>query len=241
MEMTGKIAVVTGGARGIGRAICDALRAQGARVATIDVLENEYFVGDIAHEETLDRFADKVCADFGAIDYLVNNAMVSKGGMDRCGYADFVYALKVGVAAPYHLARRFSSVFREGGAIVNISSTRRAMSQQNTESYTAAKGGIDALTHALAASLAGRVRVNAVAPGWIDTEGGVHSAADRLQHAVGRVGVPDDIVQAVLFLLSEKSGFITGQTLTADGGMSARMIYHGDEGWAYQPREISGR
>lgn len=235
MDMQGKIAVVTGGARGIGRAICHAFTDRGATVRTMDMLPNEDFVGDLGDEAALCAFADSVLARHGQIDYLINNAMLTRGGLLQCSFDDFNYVLRVGVGAPYYLARRFAAAFRPGGAIVNLSSTRYLMSQPNTESYSAAKGGITALTHALAVTLSGKVRVNAVAPGWIDTTGSSFSAPDCAQHPAGRVGTPEDVVHAVLFLCSPESGFITGQVLTVDGGMTRLMIYHGDEGWSYQP------
>lgn len=235
MDFQGKVAVVTGGARGIGHAICEGFRARGAQVCTIDRLPNDGFVGDIADEHTLEAFCAAVLERYHGIDYLVNNAMLTMGGIDSCTYEDFNMVLRVGITAPYYLTKLLKDSFRTGGAIVNISSTRYAMSQANTESYTAAKGGITALTHALSVSLAGKVRVNAIAPGWIDTTGATFSDADRLQHPVGRVGVPQDIVNTVLFLCGDESSFMTGQVLTVDGGMSKRMIYHQDEGWTYQP------
>ncbi len=235
MDMQGKTAVVTGGARGIGKAICDAFRTRGAAVYTIDLLPCGGFVGDIGQEAALCGFADWVLAQSPQVDYLINNAMLTRGGLNSCGYADFNEVLRVGVTAPYYLARRFAGAFRAGGAIVNIASTRSLMSQPDTESYTAAKGGLTALTHALAITLAGKVRVNAIAPGWIDVAGGTLSEADLAQHPVGRVGTPEDIVQAVLFLCGQESSFITGQMLTVDGGMTKQMIYHGDGGWTYTP------
>jgi len=105
------------------------------------------------------------------------------------------------------------------------------MSQPQTESYTAAKGGISALTHALAVSLAGRVRVNSISPGWIDTGCHAYEGADAVQQPVGRVGVPEDIAHAVLYLCSDMAGFITGENICIDGGMTRQMIYHGDHGW----------
>lgn len=105
------------------------------------------------------------------------------------------------------------------------------MSQPQTESYTAAKGGISALTHALAVSLAGRVRVNSISPGWIDTEGASFEGPDALQQPVGRVGTPSDIADMVLYLCSDKAGFITGENICIDGGMTRLMIYHNDFGW----------
>lgn len=235
MNFQGKVAVVTGGARGIGKAICDTFRARGAEAETIDRLPHDGYPGDIADVKTLEAFAAETLRKHGKIDYLINNAMITHGGLESCGWEEFNEVLRVGVAAPYYLSRLFMNSFRPGGAIVNISSTRYLMSQKNTESYTAAKGGITALTHAMAATLSGRVRVNAVAPGWIDTTAGSFSEADEKQHPAGRVGVPEDIVQAVLFLCGEESAFITGQVLTVDGGMTRRMIYAGEEGWAFRP------
>ena len=235
MDMQGKVAVVTGGASGIGKAICDGFRARGAQVCTIDKQPCDGFIGDLGRESALDGFVDWVLSRHDGVDYLINNAMLTHGGLDTCGFEDFNEVLRVGVTAPYYLTRRFRAAFRPGAAIVNLSSTRYAMSQANTESYTAAKGGITALTHALAISLAGKVRVNAIAPGWIDTAGGRFSPADHAQQPVGRIGVPEDVVQAVLFLCGQESGFITGQVLPVDGGMTRRMIYHGDEGWQYTP------
>lgn len=235
MEMAGKIAVITGGARGIGRALCEAFTARGAVVRTIDVLPNDDFVGDLAQPRVLEAFAQDVLNKQGKLDYLIHNAMITHGGLEQCDYDAFEQVLRVGLMAPYYLTRLLRDAFAPGGAIVNLSSTRHAMSQPNTESYTAAKGGITALTHALAMTLAGKVRVNAVAPGWIDTTGGTFSQADHLQQPVGRIGTPQDVVNAVLFLCSEESSYITGQVLTVDGGMSKRMIYHQEDGWFYQP------
>ena len=229
-----KVAVVTGGARGIGKAICEAFTRQGVTVCVIDVLENGYFVGDIADEGTLKAFAAKVLAEHGAIDYLVNNACLSKGGLASCSGDDFNYVLRVGVTAPFLLTQLLMDHLNIGASIVNISSTRHLMSQADTESYTAAKGGITALTHAMAVTLAGRARVNAISPGWIDTTESAFEGPDADQHPVGRVGVPADIVNAVMFLCDERSGFITGQNITIDGGMTKLMVYHNDFGWTYR-------
>jgi len=232
-----KVAVVTGGAQGIGQAICEAFAAQGARVRTIDLLPNNDFVGDVSDETALRAFAAQVIADHGRIDYLINNACLSRGGLNTCSFDDFNYVLRVGVAAPFLLTRLFLDHFRDQASIVNISSTRQLMSQADTESYTAAKGGITALTHAMAVTLAGRARVNCISPGWIDTTGSRLAGPDAAQHPAGRVGTPLDIVNAVMFLCDPASGFITGQNITIDGGMSKLMIYHGDCGWTYAPGE----
>ena len=233
MENTfsGKVVAVTGGAQGIGRCICEEFTRAGAKVCTIDMQENPYFVGDVADRETLERFAAKVIADHGHVDYLINNALPIMRGIDECSWEEFNYALQVGVAAPFYLTKLFKPHFADGAAIVNISSSRDRMSQPQTESYTAAKGGIAALTHALAASLAGKVRVNSISPGWIDTAYTVYEGPDAAQQPAGRVGNPMDIAHMALFLCSEKAGFITGENIAIDGGMTKLMIYHGDHGW----------
>ena len=230
-----KTAVVTGGAHGIGKCIAEEFRRQGAAVYVIDIADGDHYVGDIADKTVLEDFVKHVIREQGGIDYLINNALPLLKGIDECTYEEFQYALSVGVTAPFYLAKRFSPYFRKGASIVNISSSRDRMSQPQTESYTAAKGGIAALTHALAASFAGRVRVNSVSPGWIDTTGTVYEGPDALQQPAGRVGIPQDIADMVLYLCSEKAGFITGENICIDGGMTKLMIYHGDHGWNYQP------
>ena len=154
-----KVAVVTGGAQGIGRCIAEEFQKTGAQVCVIDKQEGDHFVGDIADKQTLEQFAQKVIAKHGHVDYLINNTLPLMKGIDECSYEEFQYAMSVGVTAPFYLAKLFAPYFAEGAAIVNISSSRDRMSQPQTESYTAAKGGIAALTHALAVSLAERVRV----------------------------------------------------------------------------------
>lgn len=226
-----KVAVVTGGAKGIGRAIVQAFEKEGAAVCIIDLLPNGYYVGDLADQAVLEDFAQKVLRDYGHVDYLVNNALPLMKGLDTCSYGEFDYALRVGVAAPFYLTKLFAPHFAPGGAIVNISSSRDRMSQPQTESYTAAKGGIAALTHALAVSLAGRVRVNSISPGWIDTAYTVYEGPDAVQQPAGRVGNPMDIAHMVLYLCSDKAGFITGENICIDGGMTRQMIYHNDFGW----------
>ena len=230
-EFKDKIVVVTGGAGGIGKCISEEFTKAGATVCIIDTADNGYFIGDIGDRETLEKFAEKVISDYGRVDCLVNNAPPMNVGISECSYEDFEYAQRVGVTAPFYLAKLFRPYFTEGASIVNISSSRDRMSQPETESYTAAKGGISALTHALAVSLAGRVRVNSVSPGWIDTAYTVYGGADAVQQPVGRVGHPRDIAAMVLYLTSDMAGFITGENICIDGGMTRQMIYHGDHGW----------
>lgn len=232
MIFKNKVVVVAGGARGIGKTITDEFRKNGASVCTIDLLPNDYYVGDLSRKEVLEDFASRVISDYGHVDVLVNNALPQMKGIDDCSYEEFNYALFVGVTAPFYLSKLFRPYFAPGGSILNISSSRNRMSQPQTESYTAAKGGIAALTHALAVSFSGSVRVNSISPGWIDTSFREYSGPDAFQHPAGRVGNPMDIANMALFLCSEKAGFITGENICIDGGMTKQMIYTGDCGWS---------
>ena len=237
-EFEGKVAVITGVGHGIGKAAADALRAEGARVHGIDTrpgrTPGDWFVGDVGRKEDLEAFAESVIQESGRVDILVNNAPPPMRGIDACGYEDFERALSVGVTAPFYLTKLFLPHFGPGASVVNLSSSRDRMSQPQTESYTAAKGGISALTHALAVSLAGKVRVNSISPGWIDTADSGITGPDALQQPVGRVGTPADIASLVLFLCSSRAGFITGENICVDGGMTRLMIYHGEHGWQYE-------
>ena len=226
-----KVVIVTGGASGIGRCIADEFRKQGAVVYVIDKQEGDHFVGDIARQEVLEAFAAEVLGQHAQVDVIVNNALPLMRGIDECSYEEFQYALSVGVTAPFYLVKLLKDHLSDGASIINISSSRDRMSQPQTESYTAAKGGIAALTHALAVSFAGKVRVNSISPGWIDTSYQVYEGPDAAQQPCGRVGNPLDIANMVMYLCTEKAGFISGENICIDGGMTRLMIYHGDNGW----------
>ena len=225
------VVIVTGGANGIGRCIADEFRSQGAIVHVIDKQEGEHFVGDISKKEVLEAFANDILSKHEKVDVIVNNALPLMKGINECTYEEFQYALSVGITAPFYLVKLLKKHLAEGASIINISSSRDRMSQPQTESYTAAKGGIAALTHALSVSLAGKARVNSISPGWIDTAYTVYEGPDATQQPAGRVGNPMDIANMVLFLCSNKAGFITGENICIDGGMTKQMIYHGDCGW----------
>lgn len=251
--MKNRVCIITGGALGIGRCLVQEFIKKGAQVGFID-MEKEageqlaaetgacFFHGDIAEPTVLEAYAQWIGSTFGQVDFLINNACLNRQGILKpCSYEDFNYVLRVGVSAPYYLTQLLLPMFTKEGAIVNITSTRAYMSQADTESYTAAKGGISALTHGLAVSLAGRVRVNSIAPGWIDT-GAYHdpsyvpeySEADEKQHPSGRVGEPMDIARAALFLCDPANSFINGENITVDGGMTKLMVYTEDQGWSYK-------
>ena len=232
MKYKDKVVIVTGGAQGIGKCIAEEFRKQGALVEVIDKQEGQgHFVGDLSNKYAIEEFTKLVIEKYGKVDFIVNNALPLMKGIDECSYEEFEYALKVGVTAPFYMVKLLKDHLAEGASIVNISSSRDRMSQPQTESYTAAKGGIAALTHALAVSLAGKARVNSISPGWIDTDYKVYEGPDAYQQPAGRVGNPLDIANMVLFLCSEKAGFITGENICIDGGMTRQMIYHGDCGW----------
>lgn len=226
-----KVVVVTGGANGIGKCIADEFRKQGAYVYVIDKQPGNHFVGDIADKEVLEAFVAHVTGQHNKVHSIINNALPSMRGIDECTYEEFQYALSVGVTAPFYLVKLLKPHLATGASIINISSSRDRMSQPQTESYTAAKGGIAALTHSLAVSLAGMARVNSISPGWIDTTYTNYEGPDAVQQPAGRVGNPMDIANMVLFLCSDKAGFITGENICIDGGMTKLMIYHGDNGW----------
>ena len=226
-----KVIVITGGANGIGKCIAEEFKKNGAQVCIIDCAEGDHYVGDIGNQLTLENFAQHVIEKYGKVDVLINNAPPSFIGINECTYEQFQQSLAVGVTAPFYLSKLFSPYFAPGASIINISSSRDRMSQPQSESYTAAKGGIAALTHALAVSFAEKVRVNSISPGWIDNAYTVYEGPDAIQQPAGRVGNPMDIANMILFLASDKAGFITGENICIDGGQTKLMIYHGDHGW----------
>ena len=234
-EFRNKVIVITGGAGGIGKCIADQFREAGAHVCVIDCAPGDHYVGDIADQTVLENFAQTVIDRYGRVDVLVNNAPPSFIGIDQCSWEEFQRALAIGVTAPFYLSKLFAPYFAAGASILNISSSRDRMSQPQSESYTAAKGGIAALTHAMAVSFAGKVRVNSISPGWIDTDYTVYDGPDAVQQPAGRVGHPLDIAHMALFLASDKAGFITGENICFDGGQTRLMIYHGDNGWKLDP------
>ena len=230
-----KVIVITGGANGIGKCIAEEFQKNGAHVCVIDRAKGDHYVGDLADKATLEDFAQRVIEKYGRVDVLVNNAPPLFLGIDECTYEQFQQSMAIGVTAPFYLSKLFAPYFAPGSSIINISSSRDRMSQPQSESYTAAKGGISALTHALAVSFAGKVRVNSISPGWIDTAYTVYEGPDAIQQPAGRVGNPLDIANMVLFLASSKAGFITGENICIDGGQTRLMIYHGDNGWTLNP------
>ena len=230
-----KVIVITGGAGGIGKCIAEEFQKEGAHVCVIDSAQGDHYVGDISDKVTLEDFARMVIEKYGRVDVLVNNAPPLFLGIDECSYEQFQQSMAIGVTAPFYLSKLFAPYFAPGASILNISSSRDRMSQPQSESYTAAKGGIAALTHALAVSFSGKVRVNSISPGWIDTDYRVYDGPDALQQPAGRVGNPLDIAHMALFLASGKAGFITGENICIDGGQTRLMIYHGDQGWSFHP------
>lgn len=233
MNFKDKVVIITGAAQGIGKHIADTFKQANAIVCDIDIQPGCYFQGDISDTKVIDAFIQQVISEHKKIDYIINNALPLMKGINECTIEEFKNALNVGVSAPFYIVQQSLPYLNDNAAIVNISSTRALMSQPQTESYSAAKGGISALTHALAVSLRVQARVNAILPGWIDTTHNEFTGSNNLQHPAGRVGVPNDITQMVLYLCSENGSFITGQEFVIDGGMTKQMIYHNDQGWHY--------
>lgn len=245
-----RVALVTGAARGIGKGIASSLLRAGWAVVLgdVDATEGaraaeelarlgsvEFIELDVSDESSVQAAIELIEEDFGRLDGLVNNAGLADpdtGPLEQLTLESWNRLLSVNLTGAFLVSRQCIGLLRDsGGAIVNIASTRATQSEVNTEAYAASKGGLVALTHAMAVSLGSDIRVNAVSPGWIDTRPELLQRSDPLrsidheQHAAGRVGQPQDVGELVAFLLSPAAGFITGQNMVADGGMSRQMIY----------------
>ncbi|MGE5477195.1 MAG: SDR family oxidoreductase [Bacteroidales bacterium] len=231
--MNERVALVTGGVHGIGRAVVRRLAADGWRVAVVDCdpapVEGAALsvAGDVADPAVVAQLAERIGQQFCRLDLLVNNAGISQfRPLEQADLDHWNRVLAVNLTAPFLLSRALAPLLRAArGSIVNIASTRALMSEAGTEAYSASKGGLVALTHALAVSLGPDVRVNCVSPGWIDVAGAPLRPEDHAQHPAGRVGRPDDVAALVAWLAGPDSGFMTGANLPLDGGMTRKMIY----------------
>ena len=239
--------LVTGGANGIGRYLVSQLVSLGHEVIFVDQDENGgqslvkklnnphaiFIHEDLSHEKGIKGIIEKIKIQQVTIDTVIHNACISKGGIFNASYEDFMDVIKVGLTAPFYLTKLLLPFLSTQASIINIASTRAFQSQSNTEAYSATKGGIIALTHALSVSLSGIARVNSISPGWIDTTSDepAKDLSDDYQHPVKRRGKPEDILKAVLYLADKNNTFVTGENITVDGGMSKLMIYHNDDNW----------
>jgi NAD(P)-dependent dehydrogenase (short-subunit alcohol dehydrogenase family) len=239
-RLEGLTALVTGAGRGIGRAIAARFVDEGARVLVFDVdraavedaadeLGARAEVGSIASESDAARAVAAAVAWTGALHVLVNNAGIANPAnapLEQLSLDAWRRVIDTNLTGTFLMTRAAAPHLRAAkGAIVNLTSTRAVMSEPNTEAYSASKGGIVALTHALANSLGPHVRVNAIAPGWIATSPEPLRPVDHAQHPVGRVGRPEDVAALAAYLASSEAGFATGQVFTLDGGMTRKMIY----------------
>ena len=223
--------IITGASKGIGRVIAKNLRKK-YHIINIDIVENkmdgvDFYKCDISDKSQLLRTIEKIKSNVDSLYALINNAAIfSHKILEKQTFEEWENIISVNLTAPYILSKEFATFLKESqGHIINISSTRALMSEVGTEAYSASKGGISSLTHALSMSLSPEVKVNSITPGWINTdENYLPTKNDNFQHPSGRVGTPDDVVDVVKFLLKNK-GFITGSDFVVDGGMTKKMIY----------------
>lgn len=251
MDIPYKAAVVTGGAQGIGKAIARRLLRDGYRVVIADCDEEagreteeemrplgeaRFIRADVAVEDDVVRLVERTTAAFERLDALVNNAGIElRKSLEEVALSEWNRVIGTNLTGAFLCAKHAAKHLRAAhGAIVNIASTRALQSEGNTEAYSASKGGVVALTHALAMSLAPAVRANCISPGWIDVSEWKKRARRRAtpigareheQQPVGRVGRPEDVADMTAFLISPHAGFITGQNFVVDGGMTRKMIY----------------
>ena len=242
MPFKDKVAIVTGGGQGIGAEICRKFIRLGARVIlaeinprSAEVLTRQladrgdihFFEVDVAHEGQVAELVEKTLKLYNRIDALINNAATTANRpLSELSLTDWQRVIDVNLTGPMLCAKHCQEALKvQQGSIVNIASTRALMSEPHTEAYSATKGGLVGLTHALAISLGPEIRVNCISPGWIETQGVSLARADHEQHPVGRVGQATDIAEMVAYLCSDKASFITGQNFVIDGGMTRKMIY----------------
>lgn len=226
-----KTIIITGASNGIGKALAKKLRKK-YQIINIDIIEKKmdrvkFYKCDLSSKEQLLKTIEKIKKDRNKIYALINNAAIFNHiSLEEQTIEEWEKIISVNLTAPYILSKEFAPLLKGSkGHIINISSTRALMSESGTEAYSASKGGINSLTHALAVSLAPNVKVNSISPGWINTEVNYKpTASDEEQHLSGRVGTPLDIVDTVKFLLKNR-GFITGENIVVDGGMTKKMIY----------------
>jgi NAD(P)-dependent dehydrogenase (short-subunit alcohol dehydrogenase family) len=252
-EFSNKTIIVTGGAQGIGRSIVEYLLQCKASVVIadwdveageeltehFDAPEKLVFIPtDVSSEASVAACIKESVSRFGSLDGLVNNAGIANpvnGPITQLKLEEWNTMLGTNLTGTFLMVKHAAPhLVAQKGAIVNISSTRAVQSEADTEAYAASKGGLVALTHALAISFSHSIRVNVILPGWIDVRAFRKksearpvplSKEDHLQHPAGRVGIPDDIASLTAFLLSSEAGFITGQSFVVDGGMTKKMIY----------------
>jgi NAD(P)-dependent dehydrogenase (short-subunit alcohol dehydrogenase family) len=251
MALKGRVAVVTGGAQGIGKAIARRLISEGMRVVIADIDEEAgeetvaefacpgeitFLRADISKEEDVKRVAKETWRNYERAHLLINNAGVFLARpLTELSLEEWNRVISVNLTGAFLFTKHFTTYLRESrGSVINIASTRAFMSEANTEAYSASKGGIFALSHALAVSLGPTIRVNCISPGWIDvskwkkkgtSQESKPTEPDHKQHPAGRVGKPEDIASIVAYLASDEASFITGANFTVDGGMTRKMIY----------------